>query len=151
MAFYEVGVASVAAATGAAYESIHGAATVLAKLRELGAFCNAATASPFWLARPANTPVATTSALGNAVSPDAEPVSVVNVDTAWSTAPTTPTIIHRRVTLPATIGAGVVFVWNPGEEIELSKTAGSNQWLVLWNPSGGATGSVLNTYCKWQE
>jgi len=150
MAFYEVGVASVAAATVAAYSDLHGATTVSAKIREFGAFCNAATASPFLLGRPGNTPVATTNALGNAVNPDSGVASAVNSGTAWSTAPTTPTVIYRRAALPATIAAGIVFVWNPGEEIVLSKTAGATQWLIVWNYSG-STGSVLNTYWKWDE
>lgn len=150
MAFYEVGIASVAAATGAAYQTAHAAATDTAYLREYGAFCNAATASPFSIGRPANTPVASTSVLGKAVNLDADPVSVTNVDSAWSTAPTTPTTIYRLASLPATIAAGIVFVWNPGEEIVMAKTAGSSQWITIWNFSG-STGSVLNTYWKWTE
>jgi hypothetical protein len=44
-----------------------------------------------------------------------------------------------------------VFNWDLGTEILLSKTAGSNQWLVHWNPAGGATGSAHNTYWRWRE
>ncbi len=150
MAFYELGIASVAAATGAAYQTIHGTTTDVPRIRECGFFCNAATASPFSLGRPGNTPAASTSVLGKAIDPDTDAAATTNVDSAWSTAPTTPTIIYRLASLPATIAAGIVFVWNPGEEIVLSKTAGSNQWLVVWNYSG-STGSVLNTYWKWLE
>jgi hypothetical protein len=149
--FYEVGILGAAAATGAAYSDLHGATTGAPRIREFGAFCNAATASPGWLGRPANTPVATTNALGLAVNPDSDVASITNAGSAWSTAPTTPTIIYRRWNLPATIGAGIVFVWDSGEEILLSKTAGSNQWLIHWNPTGGATGSQHNTYWKWRE
>jgi hypothetical protein len=150
MGFYEVGIASVAAATVAPYQTLHGATTVVPRIREAGFFCNAATASPFSIGRPANTPTATTSVLGKAVDPDTDIAALTNVDSAWSTAPTTPTTIYRLASLPATIAAGIVFVWNPGEEIVLSKTAGVNQWLVVWNFSG-STGSVLNTYWKWTE
>jgi hypothetical protein len=150
MPFYEIGAASVAAATVASYHSMHAATADAARLREYGAFCNAATASPFLLGRPANTPVATTSTLFNATNPDVDTAAVTNFDTAWSTAPTTPTVIYRRVALPATIAAGIVFVWGEGDEIVMSKTAGSNQWLVTWNYSG-STGSVLNCYAKIRE
>lgn len=150
MPFYEQGLASVAAATGAAYLTMHASTTDSARLREFGAFCNAATASPFLIGRPANTPVATTSVLFNAINPDTDTAAITNMDTAWSTAPTTPTVIYRRVALPATIAAGIIFVWNEGEEILMSKTAGSNQWIVIWNYSG-STGSVLNTYAKIRE
>src|SRR5262245_28149473 len=100
MSFYEQGVASVAAATVASYPTIRASTTREAYLREYAAFCNAATASPFLLGRPANTPVATTSVLFNAVNPDAGVASTSNMDSAWSTAPTTPTVIFRRVALP---------------------------------------------------
>lgn len=81
---------------------------------------------------------------------DAVPASVTNYDTAWSTAPTTPTIIYRLITLPATIGAGYVASWQLGMGIQLSKTAGSHQWLTLWN-FGAGTGSVLNVYARINE
>lgn len=151
MGLYEIGQASVAAATGAAYETLHGSASQAARLREIGFFTAAATLSPVWLARPANTPAASSSVAGVPVDPDTDVASTVNVDVAWGTAPTTPTIILRRVVLPASAGAGYVAVWAPGEEPVLSKTAGANQWLVLWNPAGGATGSILSTYWKWAE
>ena len=144
MAFYRIGKASVAAAAGASYATVRGATTVGAEVLSYGYFCNAATASSVQAARPANTPVATTSSLLNAINPDADPASVVNFDTAWSTAPTTPTVIFDLITLPATIGAGYLYGPVPvGHGIRLSKTAGATQWLVLWN-FGAGTGSVLN-------
>jgi hypothetical protein len=150
MSYYELGIASVAAATGAAYQTIHGATSSAVRIFECGHFCNAATASPYSIGRPANTPVASTSVLVKAVNPDADVTGVTNVDSAWSTAPTTPTTIFRLCSLPATIGAGMVFVWPEGSEIFLSKTAGANQWVTIWNYSG-STGSVLNSYWKVRE
>lgn len=142
---FEIGKASVAAATGAAYATLHTGANVAAEILEVGFFCNAATASSVELAQPANTPVATTSTLGNASNIGWNPTSTVNFDTAWSTAPTTPTIIYKMITLPATIGAGVIWTWPPGQFVlPVSK------WLVLWN-FGGGTGSILNCYFVWTE
>lgn len=144
MAFYRIGKASVAAATGATYAEVHGTTTVTAEVLSYGYFCNAATASSVEAARPANTPVATTNSLLNAINPDSAVASLVNFGTAWSTAPTTPTVIFDLITLPATIGAGYLFGPVPvGMGIQLSKTAGSTQWLVFWN-FGAGTGSVLN-------
>lgn len=150
MAFYELGMATVAAATAAPAATTQGATTVSAMVREIGEVCNAATASSVLIGRPANTPVGTGATVGSATNPDSSPASVVNSHSTWSTAPTVPTVVFRRVTLPAVIGAGIVFVWNAGEELFLSKTAGSNQWLVLWN-YGAGTMSVLNQYMKWIE
>ena len=150
-AILRVVVSSVAAATGAAYETLHGSTTRAARVRECGFFTDAATLSPVWLARPANTPAASTSVLGVPTDPDDSDAATVNCDTAWGTAPTTPTLILRRITLPASAGAGYVAIWNSGEEPILSVVPGANQWLVLWNPTGGATGSILDTYWKWAE
>ena len=151
MGYYELGLNTVAAATGAAYISGIGATTIAARMREMGFFCNAATASPVWIARPGNTAALTGPTVGSAVDSDTDPVSLTGWAAAWGTAPTTPTVIYRRVSLPAVIGAGYVAVWNPGEEIVLSKTAGANQQLCLWNPTGGSTGSILSWYAKWAE
>ena len=150
MGWYEIGKASVAAATGAAYQTYAGATTTDAELAEIAAFCNAATASSFSIARPANTPVATGTAVFNAMNPDSAVAALSTWAGTWSTAPTTPTVIFRMITLPATIGAGYVAVWPYGFGLRMSKTAGSTQWVVLWN-FGAGTGSVLNTYARVTE
>lgn len=143
---YSAGFASVAAATGAPYATFHTGANIRARIREIGVFVNAATASSVQLIRPANTPVATTSVLGQAEDP-ADPTSTVNIDTAWSTVPTISTNVPlRKITIPATIGNGVIWSWNPGEELLIPVSS----WLVFWN-FGGSTGSVLNGYVRWVE
>jgi hypothetical protein len=146
MARYEAGFVTPAAAAGAAYATIHTAASQRARIREIGLFCNAATASSIQLIRPANTPVATTSVLGQALDPG-DPASVTNCDTAWSTAPTiSANVPLRKITLPATIGAGVIWSWLPDQPLVINVSS----WLVLWNFGAGA-GSVLNGYIAWDE
>ncbi len=150
MGWYEQGFATVAAATGAAYATIKGDATRDTEVDELGFFCNAATASSVSIARPANTPVDTSTTLVNAVNPDVAVAGVTRTASTWSTAPTVPTVTFRRITLPATIGAGYVAVWAPGFGIALSKNVGSTNWIVLWN-FGAGTASVLNAYLRVEE
>lgn len=145
MAVYTLGFSSVAAAAGAAYATIHTPAGTRARILEIGLACNAATASPVGLIRPSNTPVATTSQLGQAEDP-ADGVSVTNIDTAWSTAPTVGTLFLRKFGLPATIGAGLIWAWSDASPLVLN----ASTYLVLWN-FGGAAGSVLNGYMKWRE
>lgn len=145
MAIYTLGFSSVAAASGTAYATIHTGASYRARLLEIGLACNAATASSVGLIRPSNTPVATTSQLGQAEDP-ADGAATVNVDTAWSTAPTIGTLFLRKFTLPATIGAGVIWSF-PADKPLVIPVSG---WLVLWN-FGASAGSVLNGYAKWQE
>jgi len=142
---YSLSTLTVAAATGAAYQTIHTPAGTRGFLRELGISVNAATASSVGLGRPANTPTATTSVLGLAHDV-ADAASAINVDTAWSTAPTAPTQFLRRVVFPATAGVGLIWAFPPGQEIIM----GLSSWLVLWN-FGGATGSILSTYWTWEE
>lgn len=145
MPYYSVGFATVAAASGAAYGTLHTSASYRALITEIGLACNAATASPVGLGVPANTPVATTSLLGQAEN-RGDPASTVNFDTAWSTAPTVPANFLRKFGLPATIGAGLIWTWPPDRPLVLAVS----QWIVLWN-FGGSAGSVLNGYMKWLE
>jgi len=62
---FSAGIQSVAAATGATYATLHTGANIRARIREIGMFVNAATASSVGLIRPSNTPVASTSVLGH--------------------------------------------------------------------------------------
>jgi hypothetical protein len=145
MAVYSVGFASVAAATGAAYATIHTGANFRCSILEIGLSCNAATASSVQIMKPGNSPAASTSLLGLTENP-ADGASTVNVDTAWSTAPTSSTNVYRKFTLPATIGAGVIWSWPADKPLIIPVST----YLVLWN-FGGSTGSVLNGYVKWVE
>lgn len=145
MGLYSLGIQSVAAATGATYATLHTGANIRCRIREIGMFVNAATASSVGIIRPSNTPVATTSVLGLAEDPG-DPAATINLDTAWSTAPTIGTSYLRRITIPATIGNGVIWTFNPGEELVINVSS----WLIFWN-FGGSTGSVLNMYVKWLE
>jgi hypothetical protein len=142
---YSLGFSSVAAAAGAAYCTLHTGANLRSRIQEIGLFVNAATASSVGLIRPSNTPVATTSVLGLAEEP-ADPASTINIDTAWSTAPTIGTSFLRKIGIPATIGNGIIWSWPVGGELIVPVSA----WLVLWNFGAGA-GSVLNGYVKWIE
>lgn len=145
MSRYGVELATVAPAAGAPYATI-AAGTKRVELRELGLFCNAATASSVRLLRPANTPVATTSTLCQPHDPANTLASTTNIGTAWSTVPTISTNIGtRRITLPAQIGAGVI--WTFYDSPLVIPPSG---WLVLWN-FGAAAGSVLNMYATVDE
>lgn len=144
---YEVGFASVAAATGAAYASFN-APTRAAHIKEIGIFANAGTLSPVWLARGANAIVQTGTTAGNPVDPNQNAASGT-VASTWSTAPTTPATVLRRGSIPATAGAGLIWTF-PDDLVVMPGSAAAN-FLVLWNPTGGATGSILNCYIAWME
>lgn len=143
MADYEVTATTAAAAASAAYATLHTGASVPAKIWEIGFWTNAGTASAVSLVRASNTPVATTSNLGQKLDA-ASPASTVNLDTAWSTAPTTATPYLRSVSLPATAGSGVIWVFQRPLILAVST------WLVFWNFGAGA-GAACSLYCSWSE
>lgn len=145
MATYSLRVITPAAATVAAYATIHTPSGRKARIYEMGAFCNAATASSFGVIRSSNTPVASTSTVGAAEDP-LSGASTVNVDTAWSTAPTVGTSFLRGFVSQATIGAGVIWTWPLNAPLVIDVSS----WLVLWNFGAGA-GSALTFYAKWDE
>lgn len=145
MARYSVSVITPAAASGAAYATLHTAATARARIQEIGYYTTAATASRVAIGRKNNTPVATTSVLGQAEDP-ADAAAVTNLDTAWSTAPTTPAQFLRRGSLVASIGAGTIWSWPIGKELVIPVS----DWLVIWNDGAGA-GSALALYVVWEE
>ncbi len=143
--YYEVGVRGIAAATGAAYATLHTGAGQRAKIREIGIALSAATLSSIGLGRPANTPVATTSALGQALDPN-DVAATVNADTVWSTAPTAPSVFVRRFVLPAVAGAGLIWTFPADAPLVLNVSS----WLVLWN-FGASTAAAPDLYVKWEE
>jgi hypothetical protein len=143
MARFRAAVTTPAAASGATYATIHAVASRRLVISEIGFSNNAATASSIQLIRPSNTPVATTSLLGQADDP-AEAAATGNIDTAWSTAPTIGTNPLQRIVLPATVGAGGIWTFPNGLVIPVSG------WLVVWN-HGGAAGSAQSLYAVWDE
>lgn len=144
MALYSLGINTTAAASAAAYAELR-SSTQRMYLREIGFFCNAATSSSVGLGRPAAIGVTPTSPItGLQVdSADAAPGGTTAI--AWGTAPTVPANFLRRVVLPATIGAGLIWTFNRGELV----IPASNS-LVLWN-FGASTASVLAAYFVWEE
>lgn len=142
---YSVSAVTPAAANGAAYATIHTGASDRCYIQEIQIFTTAATTSRLALGRKNNTPVATTSVLGQAEDP-ADSAATVNLDTAWSTAPTAPANFLRRTSLIAAIGAGVIWTWPIGKELRIPVS----DWLVLWN-DGPSAGSALAVTVVWEE
>lgn len=102
------------------------------EIREIGIFLNTAVAAQIGLGRPAA--IGITPATQKTVQAmDSMDVIVGNtvIAASWATAPTVPGTFMRRADLPAQVGAGVIWAWNPGE-------------FVLWS------GAAINTIIPWQ-
>ena len=129
MARYTLGVRTSGVGSGAAGWEIRTSANVRARLIEFGVFLAAATASTFGLGRPAAIGVTPTSPVDFQPEDPADPTVASQVQSAlaWGTGPTAPTNFLRRISLPATIGTGIIWTWQNGLVIPASSS------LVLWN------------------
>lgn len=122
-----------------AWEIRTGATPGRIKVHEIGIFLAAATATTIGLGYPAAIGVTPTTPV-DFVSEDPNDVlasGVVQSAMAWETAPTIPANFLRRISLPATIGTGVIWTFPEGLTIPVSSG------LVLWNL---ALNSVLDAY-----
>jgi len=123
----------------AGWEIRTGATPGKARLIELGFFLAEAITSTIGLGRPEAIGVTPTSPV-NFIPEDTDDViasGVIQSAVAWGTGPTAPDVFLRRITLPATIGTGVIFTWPRGLAIPVSSS------LVLWNLD---TNAVLDCY-----
>ena len=87
----------------------------------------AATASVFGLGRPAAMGITPTTPVTLLAEDTGDPVATVKTALAWATKPTVPTAFLRRVSLPATIGAGMIWTFPFGLIIPISFS------IVVWN------------------
>jgi hypothetical protein len=123
------------------------------KVREIGVFLNSAAGGAVTVAvgRPGNTPTTGTAALGVAEDMVDTQTALASLITAgWAVAPTVPTLIYRQITLPATIGAGVIWTWPPGEELALGLTR--NLGLAIWVTAQTiAASQTCSIHARWTE
>ncbi len=134
MPIYSLAVRTTGVATATAAWEIRTDATHRARLMELGVFLAAATASVYGLGRPAAIGVTPTTPVDfEAEDPaDVAIASALQSALAWATGPTVPAKFFRRMSLPATIGSGVIWTWPKGLAIPVSSS------LVLWNLAANA-------------
>ena len=144
--YFESAVRTPAAASGATIATLHTGANLRCYITEIGLGISAGTQTQVGIIRPNNTPVASTSQLGQALDPQSA-ASTVNLDSAWSTAPTIGSNVYlRRFQLPASAGAGFIWTWPESAPLVIAVSS----WLVLWN-FGGSSNAAADLYVKWFE
>lgn len=127
MAIYSGAVRTTQGTAANATLEIIASATVSPKLMELGISQNAATAGVFGLGRPAAIGVGPTTPVTVIAEDQNGPTGQTSSAIAWgTTAPTVPTVFFRRVSCPATIGAGIIWTFPRGIILQISKT------IVVW-------------------
>lgn len=124
MALYSLGSRTSNVTINVANWELRSTATDRLFIREIGIFLAAATASTFALGRPAAVGVTPTSPVTILAEDPGNPAGTGQVALAWGTAPTAPTGASylRRVALPATIGAGVIWTWQNGLVVPISSS-----------------------------
>lgn len=127
MAIYSLSMNTTVTGSGAPSWDIKAAAANEPAVMELGVNLGAATASTYGYGRSANTPTQTTPTLVLAED-EGRPTGLSGCAVAWSVAPTVPAAFFRRVFLPATIGAGIIFTFPRGLVL-----AAAGASLVQWN------------------
>jgi len=137
MALYSIARRTTNVTSGQSAHTIYTAAADRGALLEAGVFMAAATASTYSLGRPAVAGTTPTSPVLLQAEDPGSPASTVYSALAWSTSPTSPTYDLRRISLPATIGTGVIWTFPRGMIIAISSN------FVLQNL---ATNGVVDSY-----
>lgn len=120
----------------------------LPELRELGIFNNSGAAAEVGFGRPAAIGITPATEVTVQAGHSADVIAGNTVVAAsWGTAPTVPGTFMRRATLQSAVGAGVIWVWNPGEVVLWSASAIGT--LVVWQI--GATAVTYDLYIKVAE
>ncbi len=145
MAQYELGINTTVTTTAAAAAEIRAASGTPLRLREVGLTLAVATASTYGLGRPAAVGVTPTSPITVLASNPSDPTGTGTTAVAWGTGPTVPTQFLRRITLPATVGAGVIWTWELNRfVIGPGNAAAAVASVVIWNLATNANN--LNIY-----
>lgn len=144
MSIYSQGVNTTITTTASPALDVKAASANAPKVMEIALSLAAATASTYGIGRPGNDgSVAQTSPVLFQAENPGDPAANTGSAVAWGTAPTVPTVQLRRITLPATIGAGVIWTWPRG--LTLPATKG----FVLWNLA--ANSANTNFWCIIDE
>jgi hypothetical protein len=146
MALYSMGVSKAAPTTGTCIAMIRPASSNDVSIREIGVFNSTAVASSVGLVRTATTGTPSTSALVQSDIPGLT-AGGTNIDTAWSAAPTIAAVYFRKIVLPATIGAGIIWSFEPRDLIARN---GATTQVCLWN-FGAGTAAALEVYVVIEE
>jgi len=107
-------------------------ASCRAQILELGCSQNAATAGVYGIGRPQAIGVTPTSPQTVLQEDPGEPNGNTTVCVAWGTAPTVPVNFFRRLSCPATIGAGFLLTFPRGLFVAVSNSI--VYWIIATAP-----------------
>jgi len=126
MSIYSLSLNTTVTTTGAAAMDLKAGASIAPGIKEIGINLLTATASTYGLGRSGNVPTQTAAVLLQAEDPAAG-ACASGCAVAWSVAPTVPAQFFRRVSLPATAGAGVIWTFPRSLKVAISTS------MLIWN------------------
>lgn len=134
-----LGVRTSGAGSGAAALEVIAPSLKGCYLKELSFSLAAATASTYALGRPAAKGITPTSPVAAQYQDGVVPMLTATA-LAWGTGPTAPTAFIRRSSLPATLGASIVWTFS-----DKGLFIPANTSLVLWNLAANGVADVSIT------
>ena len=143
MARYDIGVQKVTGAAAGLLCQLRAGAGRDLRVFEIGVFAVTAVAGEVALIRPSVVGATFTSSAVGAAEDNAATAGVAVVDTAATTAPTIGTNYMRRIQLPGSIGAGVVWTFPMGLNVPVSLS------IALWQLSALAV--TYDAYWVYDE
>lgn len=145
MARYELGIRTTVSTTGAAAAELRAASGNPVKVLELGITLAVATASTYGIGRPAAIGVTPTSPITVLATNPSETTGTATTAVAWGTGPTVPAQFFRRITVPATVGSGIVWTW-PASKFIIGpgNAAAAVASIVVWNLA--TNGNAVDLY-----
>lgn len=143
MARYGIGISKTTGAAAGLLTQLRAGASRDLRVYEIGVFASTAVSGTIGLIRPSAVGATFTSSGVGAPEDNAAGAGVAVVDIAATTAPTIGTNYMRRIVLPGSIGAGVIWTFPVGINIPISTS------LALWQISSLAV--TYETYFLYDE
>lgn len=144
MAQYSASITKTTSTAAAAIATLSTGTARDARIFEVGVFATTAAAGEVGLGRPANTPGTPSGGGVGAAMDNVSGAGVAVIANTWATTqPTAPTMAMRRIQLPATIGAGVIWTFPKGIVLPTSG------FLMVWQFSAVAVG--YDVYFDYDE
>ena len=142
MAIFSLAQRTSGASSGTAALEIIAGSNNAFSLKEIGLTLNAGTATTLGMGAPAANGTTPTSVVVLSEDQGNTTTGATSGALTWATGPTLPTAFVRRVSLPATVGAGIVWTFPRGFNVLKSTTE------IIWN---FVTGSVLDVWYVLDE
>lgn len=143
MARYEIGVSKTTGAAAGLLCQIRTGSGRDIRIFELGVFASTAVSGEVALVRPTAVGATFTSSAVGAPLDSASSVGAAVIDTVAGTAPTIGTNYMRRIVLPGSIGAGVIWTFPTGINVPVSSA------MAIWQLSALAV--TYSAYFDYDE